>query len=305
MTPSMSIVILNWNVADLLARCIESLPQAAGNLWERTEVLVVDNASTDGSVEMLRARFPGVRLIALPANLGFTRGNNVGIAASRGKYIFVLNPDTVACPGSIAALADYMEEHVEVGIAGPRLLNPDGSLQPSRRRFPTLVAALVESTPVEQWFPNALPLRRLYMADRPDGETQQVDWLSGAALMCRAETLRQVGLFDPGYFMFSEEVDLCRRVAAAGWSVAYLPAAEIIHYGGRSTGRNVAARHIHFNTSKARYYRVHEGRMAGKAIRGYLLVVSALQLLSESAKWALGHKRALRAERVKLHVEVL
>jgi GT2 family glycosyltransferase len=305
MTPTLSIVILNWNVAGLLAGCLESLSEAAGVWWKRTEVVVVDNASTDGSVEMLRARFPGVRVIALPANLGFTRGNNIGIIASRGKYVFVLNPDTLARPGSISALANYMEEHPEVGIAGPRLLNPDGTLQPSRRRFPTLGAALVGSTPLEQWFPDAPPLRRMYMLDRAEGETQQVDWLSGAALMCRREALRQAGLFDPGYFMFSEEVDLCRRVTGAGWSVVYVPRAEITHYGGQSTGQDVPARHIHFNTSKARYYRIHEGRMAGRAVRSYLLLVAALQMLSEGAKWLLGHKRPLRRERVAAYMQVL
>ncbi|MFL5734664.1 MAG: glycosyltransferase [Chloroflexia bacterium] len=305
MVPDLSIVVLSWNVGELLARCLGSLPGAADGWWERTEVIVVDNASKDGSVEMVRGRFPWAWLIALSENVGFTRGNNTGIEAARGRYVLVLNPDTVAHERSIGALADYMEEYTDVGIAGPRLLNPDGSLQPSRRRFPTFVAGLVESTPLEQIFPQAGVLGRLYVRDRPDGETQEVDWLSGAALMCRAETLRQVGLFDSGYFMFSEEVDLCRRVSGAGWKVVYLPRAEVTHYGGQSTGQDVPARQIHFNTSKARYYRLHEGHWTGRVMRAYLLAVSAVQMASEGAKWTLGHKRGVRAGRVKMHVQVL
>ncbi len=301
----LSIVILNWNVAGLLADCLRSLPQAAGRWWPRTEVIVVDNASTDNSVGMVRRQFPHVRLIALPANVGFSEGNNMGIRASRGRYIFLLNPDTVAHPGSIEALVECMQAHPEAGIAGPRLLNPDGTLQPSRRRFPTLATALVESTPLQQWFPGARILRRYYMLDVPDRGVHRVGWLSGAALMCRREALWQAGLLDPGYFMFSEELDLCRRVSDAGWAILYVPHALITHYGGQSTGQNVPARHIHFNTSKARYFRLHEGRHTGRIVRMYLLGVCAGQAVSEAAKWLVGHKRPLRAERLNMYAQVL
>ncbi|HVG00393.1 MAG TPA: glycosyltransferase, partial [Chloroflexia bacterium] len=301
----MSIVILSWNVADLLAGCLRSLSGASGEWWARSEVIVVDNASSDGSAEMVRRDFPGVRLVALPANLGFSRGNNLGIRAARGRYILLLNPDTVAHPRSIATLVEYMEAHPEVGITGPRLLNPDGTLQPSRRRFPTPLTALVESTPLQRWFENSRLLRDFYMLDRPDGKPQEVGWLSGAALMCRHETLEQAGAFDPGYFMFSEEVDLCRRVSDAGWSVVYVPHAEVTHYGGQSTGQDVPARHINFNTSKARYFRLHEGKVAGSFVRLYLLGMYAAQTVSEGAKWLLGHKRPLRAERLRMYRQVL
>jgi N-acetylglucosaminyl-diphospho-decaprenol L-rhamnosyltransferase len=301
----LSIVILNWNVADLLAACLRSLPDACGAWWPRTEVIVVDNASTDDSVAIVRAGFPDVRLILLPANQGFTRGNNAGIGAATGDYILLLNPDTVAQRGSIAALCDYMGAHPEVGIAGPRLLNPDGTLQPSRRRFPTIATALVESTPLQRFFQDSRILGRFYMADQPEDEEQYVDWVSGAALICRRETLAQVGPFDPGFFMFSEEVDLCRRATEAGWRVAYVPQARITHYGGGSTGQAVPSRHIHFNTSKARYFRVHEGRVVGRLIRLYLLTTYVGQAISEGAKWLLGHKRAMRTERLRMYAQVL
>jgi GT2 family glycosyltransferase/glycosyltransferase involved in cell wall biosynthesis len=305
MTPDLSIIVLSWNVADLLAGCLQSLPVAAGDWWERTEVIVVDNASTDASVSLVRTDFPHVRLVALTSNLGFSGGNNAGIQVSRGQHILLLNADTLARPLSIEALANYLDANPGTGIVGPRLLNPDGSTQSSRRRFPTVVTALVESTPVQRWFSGSRLLRDFYMLDRPDEETQQVDWLSGAALMCRRETLMQVGLLDPGYFMFSEEVDLCKRVAAAGWDIAYLPEARIVHYGGQSTEQDVPARHIHFNTSKARYFRLHEGSLAGRIVRRYLLGVYVAQSITEGAKWLVGHKRALRAERLRMYSQVL
>ncbi|MBF6611805.1 MAG: glycosyltransferase [Chloroflexi bacterium] len=303
--PDLSIVILNWNVPGLLVECLRSLPNALGAWQGRSETLVVDNASTDDSVGRVRAGFPGVRLIPLPANRGFAGGNNVGILASQGKYILLLNPDTVARPGSVAALADYMEAHAEVGIAGPRLLNSDGTLQSSRRRFPTLATALVESTPLQRWFSHSNVLRSFYMQEMSDEQTQSVDWLSGAALLCRREALYQAGLLDPGYFIFSEEVDLCRRVRNAGWAISYVPQAEISHYGGQSTTQAVSRRHINFNTSKVRYFRLHEGRVAGKVVRSYLLGIYAAQMVSEAAKWLMGHKRPLRATRLKMYREVL
>lgn len=305
MTPDLSIIVLSWNVADLLAGCLRALPEAAGEWWERTEVVVVDNASTDGSAEMVRADFPHVRLLDLNVNLGFSGGNNAGILAARGKYIFLLNADTAAQPRSIELLADYLDTEPDVGIVGPRLLNPDGTLQSSRRRFPTIATALIESTPLQRCFRDSSILKSFYMLDRPDEETQPVDWLSGAALMCRRDTLMQAGLFDPGYFMFSEEVDLCRRVVEAGWGITYLPGAEILHYGGQSTGQDVPARHIHFNTSKARYFRLHEGRMSGRFVRLYLLGMYVAQSLSEGAKWLASHKRGLRAKRLHMYAQVL
>jgi GT2 family glycosyltransferase/glycosyltransferase involved in cell wall biosynthesis len=303
--PQLSVVILNWNVASLLTECLHSLPSASDGWWARTEVIVVDNASTDESVALVREEFPHVRLIALPSNAGFSAGNNVGIRASRGRYILLLNPDTVCYPQSISRLCDYMEAHLATGIAGPRLLNPDGSLQPSRRRFPTFSTALLESTPLQPLFHDSAGIRRFYMLDRPDGEVQQVDWLSGAALLCRRETLRQCGLFDPGYFMFSEEVDLCRRVRDAGWEVVYHPDAQVTHFGGQSTNQAIASRHISFNASRARYFSKYEGPLAGGVMRLYLLGTYAAQSISEGAKWLLGHKRPLRAERLRMYAQVL
>ncbi len=143
------------------------------------------------------------------------------------------------------------------------------------------------------------------MLDQPDDVAQSAGWLSGAGLLCRRDMLRQCGLFDPGYFMFSEEMDLCRRAHNAGWDVVYLPDARITHFGGQSTGQAVASRHINFNTSKARYFRKHEGHLTGNLVRIYLLSTYVAQSISEGAKWLLGHKRPLRIAQLRIYSKVL
>ena len=302
---TLSIVILNWNVREMLLACLRALPDATGEWWARTETLVIDNASSDGSSEGVRKEFPDTQVISLRANRGFSGGNNVGIRASRGDFMLLLNPDTLPHPGSIARLCDYMAAHPHAGIVGPRLLNRDGTLQPSRRRFPTFLTGLLESTPLQRMVPNANPLHRYFVLDTPDDKTQDVGWLSGAALLCRREALRQAGLFDIGYFMFSEELDLCRRVSQTGWRVIYLPAAQIVHYGGGSTSQDVPARHINFTHSKIRYFHKHHGPLAGRLMRLYLLGAYGAQALSEAAKLAIGHKTPLRQARLRLYADVL
>jgi len=265
----------------------------------------VDNASSDGSVEMVRAEFPQVRLIANERNLGFTRGNNQGLALSRGRYVLFLNPDTEVVGDALATMVHYMDDHPDVGALGPLLRYPDGSVQSSRRRFPTLGTALFESTLLELWWPGNPWARRYRMADWPDDVEQEVDWVVGACLLARREVLDQVGGFDEGFFMYSEEMDLCRRIKAAGWRVVYLPSAQVIHHEGKSSEQVVPARHIHFQTSKVRYFRKYHGSWAAEVLRLFLLITYVYQMVEEGLKWLLGHKRPLRAARVRAYWQVL
>jgi len=304
--PVVSVVIVNWNVRDLLRKCLESLPGALA-LPEATvtfETIVVDNGSRDGSVEMLRETFRNVQLIQPGENTGFSRGNNIGIEASSGQYVLILNPDTEALPGSIARLVQYMEAHPTVGVAGPQLLNEDGSVQSSRRRFPSLMTAFFESTWLQPLAPRGM-LRWYYMLDIDDSAETAVDWLQGAALLVRREAINDAGMFDERFFMYSEELDWQRRMKAAGWNIIYLPSAKIIHYGGRSSDQVVAQKHIHFQTSKIRYFTKHHGRLAGVSLRLFLLANYAAQLVLEAAKSLVGHKRALRQERIAAYLQVL
>jgi hypothetical protein len=298
----LSIVILNWNVRDLLRQCLKSVYTVRSML--STEVIVVDNASSDDSVAMVRAEFPDVRLMVNAANRGYTGGNNDGIAASTGRYVLILNPDTQVIGDALSTLVTYAEAHPDVGVVAPQLLNPDGSVQPSRRRFPTLTTALFESTWLQSIAPRGV-LRDYYMLDRSDDETLQVDWAVGACLLVRREVIDQVGPLDEGFFMYSEELDWCRRIKQAGWKIVYLPKAQVIHHMGKSSEQVVAQRHIYFQTSKVRYFRKHHGKGAAGFLRIALLAMYLWQLMLEAAKGLIGYKRELRRERVRAYWQVL
>lgn len=299
-----SIIIVNWNVCALLRRCLQSLPGAAGP-GLRVETIVVDNDSHDDSVAMVRAEFPAVRLLANTTNRGFSSGNNDGIRLAQGRTLLLLNPDTEMQPGSLAALLATLDAAPEVGMVGPRLLNPDGSVQSSRRRFPTLTTALLESTPLQPYFPDHPLLRRYYVADQPDDQAQDVDWITGACMLVRRSVIAQVGGFDEGYFMYSEELDLCRRIKAAGWRIVYQPAGVVFHHESQSADQDVPARHLRFNRSKVRYILRWHGRQAAAFLRLWLLALYAWQGSLEAAKWLLGHKRPLRAARLRMIGAVL
>jgi N-acetylglucosaminyl-diphospho-decaprenol L-rhamnosyltransferase len=303
----LTVVIVSWNVRDLLRRCLQSIEAEARQAVDSLalEIVVVDNASADGSVEMVRAEFPYVRLVANDKNRGFTVANNQGLALGQGRYLLLLNPDTEVTGGALATMVRSMDGHPQVGALGPQLRYPDGSLQSSRRRFPTFATALIESTVVQEWWGDNRVLRRYYMADTPDDTIQAVDWVVGACLLVRRQAYEQVGGLDEGFFMYSEEMDWCQRIKDAGWLVVYLPTATVIHHEGRSSEQVVPARHIHFQGSKVRYFRKHHGTLQAEALRWFLLATYVYQLGREGLKWLVGHKRPLRAQRVKAYRQVL
>jgi GT2 family glycosyltransferase len=300
--PDLSVIILNWNVRDLLRECLHSLAAAAGPL--ALEVIVVDAASSDGSAEMVAREFPKAQLIASGDNLGYSRGNNLGLAAAHGRYLLVLNPGTQMIGAALRLLAGYAEAHPQIGILGPQLLNPDGSAQSSRRRFPSLATAFFESTWLQPLAPRRL-LDRYYARDLPADAPVEVDWVTGACLLVRRAVYEQIGGFDEGFFMYSEELDYCRRARAAGWRVAHLPAAQVYHFEGKSSEQAVPERHIRFQRSKIRYFRKYHGRLAALSLRLFLLASYVQQLLVEALKGALGHKRELRRARVQTYWRVL
>jgi N-acetylglucosaminyl-diphospho-decaprenol L-rhamnosyltransferase len=296
----LSIIIVSWNVRELLRACLASLPCEA-------EIIVVDNASADGSVEMVEREFPAVVLQANAANRGFTGGNNDGLKLATRQFVLFLNPDTVVREDALSQMVAYLAAHLEAGVVGPQLRYGDGTLQSSRRRFPTLGTALFESTPLAWHLPEARNpwARRYHMADVPADRVQAVDWLVGAALLTRREVLDQAGGFDEGYFMYSEELDWQRRVKQSGWKVVYLPTAVITHYEGKSSEQVTAARHIRFNRSKVRYFRKHYGRLQGELVRLALLVMFGFEWTIEAAKYVLGSQRAMRRTRLSAYSQLI
>jgi hypothetical protein len=302
--PSMelSIIIVNWNVRDYLAACLDSIQRSAQGL--ACEVIVVDSASSDGSVALLQQRYPWVRVIAETENVGFTRGNNIGLKAAQGELVLLLNPDTEVIDDALFRMVRYMEATPDVGIVGPRTFNADGSTQSSRRRFPTLVTAFFESTWLQPYAPRRV-LDHFFARDIADDANADVDWVQGSALMTRRRIYEQVGGLDERYVMFSEELDWCRRIRDAGWRAVYLSAAQIVHHGGKSTEQVVANKHIYFQQSKLRYFNKFHGVLAAGVLRAFLVVSYAQQLTLEAVKALVGHKRALRQQRVRMYGQVI
>lgn len=330
-TVDLSVIIVSWNVWDLLRACLNSLEQLSrrrdgpvdirgfgpSSAPASLEVIVVDNASRDATADLLPARFPWVRLIRSADNLGFTKGNNLGYVASRGRFVYFLNPDT-ELPRANGPEADGLwtlyqavAGDASVGLVGPQLRYADNSVQSSRRRFPTRWTGFWESTWLGQLWPGNPWSRRLHMADMAPDFRQEVDWVVGAAMLARRDALEAVrdpstpGPFDEGFFMYSEELDLCRRLKAAGWRIAYVPEAIIIHYEGRSSEQAVAARHIHFNRSKVRDAANTFGPGWAEFLRRYLLLEFRIQWLLEAIKRLIGHRRELRAQRMAAYAAVI
>lgn len=279
----LSVVIVNWNAREDLGRCLVSLQPALGGL--RTETLLIDNASTDGSAALVARRFPWVRVVRLARNRGFAAANNVGLRQTTGRYRLLLNPDTVIHGDALRSMVDFADSSPEVGLLGPRLLNTDGSLQASCRRFPSLGAALLRNTPLGAWWRNNRWVAAYLMAEvstqRPAPrapEPRDVDWLSGACLMVRAAALPSLGLLDERYFMYCEDMDWSRRAHAAGWRVVYLPAAVVTHHMGRSSDRVPTQMVCEHHRSMVRYVAKHSGPVAG-AVATPLVVGRALAVL--------------------------
>lgn len=294
--PDISIVIVSRNTRELLRACLRSIHAYRDGYT--VETIVVESDSHDGTAAMVRVSFPQVILLEAGENTGFARGNNLGIMRARGDAILLLNPDTELTAGALAALHRALFADPTVGVVGPLLRYPDGTVQPSRRRFPTLATALVESTVVQEWWPHHPALARYYRADTPDDVAQDVDWLVGACLLVRRAVFAAVGLLDERLFLYAEEPEWCWRVRRAGWRVRFVPEAAVWHHEGRSTGQNVIARQRAFAVSKTHLMGTLYGPAAGWVTRGALVGDQFVRLIREAAKWSLGHKRDLRAARV-------
>ncbi|HEY2956471.1 MAG TPA: glycosyltransferase family 2 protein [Candidatus Eisenbacteria bacterium] len=232
----LSVVIVNYKARDVLLQCLESLaPDLAGLA---SETVVVDNDSRDGAPEALAARFPAVRVIVNPENVGYGRAANQGIRATSGEFVLVANPDCDSRPGAVRTLVDYLRAHPRAGIVGPRLMGGDGAIELSARAFPDAWAFFFNRYSVlTRIFPDNRWSRRYLLSDWDHASVREVDWLSGAFLLVRRAAIDEVGPLDEAFFMFNEDVDWCRRMKQAGWANVYVPGAVVVHYIGASRNR--------------------------------------------------------------------
>lgn len=232
----LSTVLVNYRSRDDLLECLAAL--SADTMGMACETVIVDNSPGDGAREAVAARFPDVRGIANAENVGFARAVNQGIAASTGAFVLLMNPDCVIAKGSVPALLAHLRVHSRTAIAGPRIVDSDGTLQLSARSFPTHLTFLFNRySLLTRLFPNNPWSRRYLLTDWDHKSTRDVDWLSGACMLVRREAIAEVGGMDERFFMFNEDVDWCRRMKLAGWNVTYVPEAQVTHHIGASKRR--------------------------------------------------------------------
>ncbi len=272
--PDVSIIVLNWNTRDQLAKCLNAIHQTAGEL--DTEIFVVDNASSDGSQAMVRERFPDVKLIANHENVGFAKGNNQAMAVSQGRYALLVNSDAFVWPGAIQALVDLADLQPRAGIVGAQLINADGSFQASHTLFPDpwqelLILSGLGRLMYGRWYPSHGP--------EEDKGPQVVDYVEGACLLVRRKVFEEVGGLDEGYFMYAEEVDWCYTMRAKGWQVWYQPAAKATHLGGGSSRNRSCQREADLYRSRVRFFRKHYGDGAAELLKLQIYTLTAVKIV--------------------------
>jgi GT2 family glycosyltransferase len=276
-----SILIVNWNVRDLLALCLDSLYREEHSF--SFEVWVVDNASTDGSVEMLQELYPQVQLIQNKSNVGFALGNIQAYEHSNGNNILLLNPDTALETGALDRLYSFMQEHPQVGAVGPDLRNPDGTRQMGCYPFPTLSREFWRLFHLD-----SLRAYGVYPVEQWDTSTpREVDVIQGACLLLRRAALDACGFLDADYYMYTEEVDLCYRLKKGGWQIFWLPNVRVVHYGGQSTHQAAELMFIKLYESKTLFFRKQYGNLVAFFYKAILFSAAVFRIGLSPLAWLL------------------
>jgi len=252
----LSIIIVNYNAGNLLKECIESVKNSALNI--SYEIIVIDNNSSDNSIDLIRNRFENLKIIMNKMNVGFARASNQGINGSKGRYILLLNPDTVILPDCLKKMVRFMEDHPEGGVAGCKVLNPNGTLQLAcRRSFPAPSVSFYRLSGLSRLFPKSKTFARYNLTYQNPDVVQEVDAVSGSFMMIIRKALDEVGMLDERFFMYGEELDLCFRVKEKGWKVYYVPDARIIHYKGKSSQQRKRKAVIDFHKAMYIFHKKH------------------------------------------------
>ncbi len=289
----LSLCIVSWNVTDDLKNCLESLREGAAGI--SSEIILVDNASEDDTVDMVRREFPDVQVIANAHNAGFAAANVQAMEQAVGRYLLMLNPDTLVPPGGMAQLIRFADAHPEAGVVGPKLVYGDGRLQHSCRSFPTAGAALFRNTILGRLFPRTSANASYLMENWDHSEVREVDWVSGACLLIRRDAFDQIGPLDTSFYWGSEDVDYCWRTHKAGWKVVYTPEPVITHLVGRSTDKVPIKTLLRHHRSMYQLYSKHMARNPISRFIGWLgvWVRAGLILLQALGQWLCGKLQRL------------
>lgn len=291
----MSVVLVCWNNREYLDACLRSL--YVSGLRSSFDVVVVDNGSGDGSQAMLREKYPGVRLIQNDGNVGLGRASNQGIEATRGRYVLLLNNDTLVNDSSLDAMVAFLDRSPEAAAVGGKLINPDGSFQAGYADFSTLLEEFLVATHIGEL------LWEGYPSHIESEHAKEVDWMSSACLLLRRSALDKVGLLDESYFIYGDEADLQYRLKKAGWGVYYLPGIHTVHYGGRSMDRWRRRRMVY--RGKMLFYRKNYGTVRTWILRSMLGILSLGKLLFWCLAFLLPPKRRIARKEIGSNIEVL
>lgn len=302
----LSIVVVNYNTRDLLRQCLSSV-FANPPRGRQLQVIVVDNASCDGSNDMLKSEFPQVELVESRCNLGFGRANNVGFTRACGEYILLLNPDTIVLPGALDAMVDFLASHEEAGAVGCRLVDAEGNVLPSAGTAPGILVSTVRMFGLKRFIPVSR-LIRLVPAQllpkvrhfAPYDQEREVETLNGACIMTRREVIDQVGGLDEGYFMYYEESDWCLRMRRHGWRQYFTPAGEITHLVAQSAGRFKVIAFLAEYDSLLRFYRQHRSNAQLQLVRAMVVAKMAFSLVGAFLGSTLRHQRSRAAHQQEL-----
>ncbi len=293
--PDMSIILVCWNNKGYLKQCLQSL--YATEMASCFDVVVVDNGSTDGSQLMLRTEFPAVRLIQNEENVGLGKASNQGIESSWGRYVLLLNNDTLVNGPSLDAMVAFMDANPQAGAVGGKIFNPDGTVQSCYNNFSTLLEEFLIATRLGELILEGYP------AIIKDDQVRSVGWISSACLLLRRAALDQIGLLDEEYFIYGDEADLQYRLKRAGWSIYYLPDATIVHYGGRSMNRWSRRKMVY--RGKMLFYQKHYSPLHAAALRALLGGLSLLKLLWWGIAGAWPRWRIQAQKEVRSNIDVV
>ena len=255
---SLSIIVVSWNAKRYLAECLDSIIRETGDL--DAEIIIVDNASTDGSPEFVEEKFPMVRLMRNRENLGFAKANNIGLKICNGEYICLINSDVMIMEGCIDRMLAFMERHSDIGMLGPKIVGPDGTVQRSCMEFPTIWNKFCRAFALDSLFPKSKTFSGLLMKYWPHDSLRTVDVINGCFWMVRREALREVGLLDEVFFIYSEDIDWCMRFHEKKWKVVFYPDAQSIHYGGASSANAPIRFYIERQRANANLFKKHFSR---------------------------------------------
>jgi GT2 family glycosyltransferase len=271
--PILSIVIVTWNGKRYALECLESLHAHASGV--PSEIIVVDNASTDGTPEAIRTRFPGVHVVENQGNLGFAKANNIGVALSQGRYVCLINSDVVVYQGCLDRILAVMETNHDIGIMGPKMICPDGSVGLSVMQLPTVWNTFCAAVALHSIFPTSR--RFAGFSIRSDGFTgaRDVQVVTGWFWIVSRTALRQVGDLDERFFMYGEDIDWCHRFRDAGWRVVFCSEAEALHYGGASSADTPVRFYVQMRRANLQYFQKHHGRLGAL---GYILAIGVHEL---------------------------